>query len=158
MRKLTPLLGLLTLVLGTSCAQKRDLRLTENEIKKEGVLSVGAVWIKNKDGGKKYDLELHLTNLSEKPILTTLGELQCFRGRARGAFKHHFFNAGERMINFAPFERKDFKMVCDIGSKEVGDFKVVVKFVYANPSGDGYSKGEVIAKDIEWTLSEKVFD
>jgi hypothetical protein len=120
---------------------------------KDKVLSAYAGWVKDK--GKKYDLDFHLRNDSDKPIIVFLADLTCMRGDVQGVLKHTFFNTGERTINIRPGAEKSSNMVCNLGTKTKGDFKITVKNVFSNPSGDGVNAGQVIAKDITWTQADK---
>ena len=84
-----------------------------------------------------------------------MGEIQCYHGASQGVLKHTFFNTGERTIDFAPTETKSFNAVCDLqGEKGTGDFRIVIGSVYSNAAGDGKTRGELLAKDIELKIPE----
>jgi hypothetical protein len=143
-------LGFFCLVL-CSCSGKKIILENGNKVSKEGV-SVWANWIKEK--GKKFDVEIGITNGSNKDIIIMLGDMDCSRGTSSGALKHTFFNTGERTIDFRVGQTKSFRMVCDYRTNVQGPFKIVVRRVFENPGGDGRAKGTVLTENIEWKAEE----
>jgi hypothetical protein len=120
-------------------------------MKEEGVLSMNVEWVKDKK--KKYDIRMRIRNEAKTPIITRLGDMACFRGERQGMLKHTFFNTGERTIDFHIGEQKVFQMVCDLGMKVEGPFRIVFGRVYDNPSDDGATVGKEIATNVEWKAS-----
>lgn len=116
---------------------------------KNDSIKVSANWIKDK--GSKYDVELAVRNVSERPIIIFLADMKCARGKAEGTLKHSFFNTGERTIDFKGGEAKTFRMVCQIGHESDGAYRVTVAKVYDNPSGDGVRTDKVVAKELVWS-------
>src|SRR5262249_52059607 len=103
---------------------------------KDGVAKVWVAWVKDK--GKKFDMNLNLTNLSDKKhMIIFLSDISCGRGGTNGVVRHTLFNSGERTINFAPGQSKAFNTVCVLPAKASGDYVVTVGKIFDNPSGDG---------------------
>ena len=122
------------------------------KVTKAGVISVSADWVKDK--GKKYDINLSLTNESKQSIIVMLNDLHCKRGNATGIIHHTFFNTGERTIDLTPGQVKSFNMVCDVKEPTRGDYQVSIGRVFENPANDGKTKGKVLATDVVWELSQ----
>ena len=133
----------------TSCSGKKIIPDGSDRVTKNNI-SIWSSWVKNKSD--KFDVRLHIANDSEKDVIILLSEMHCFRGTIRGELKHTFFNTGERTIDFRPRETKEFNLVCRTNENAEGDFKIVVGHVYANPQGDGKTRGDAIAKDLEWKV------
>lgn len=132
-----------------ACGPSRaNLSPDESMMKKEGVISMNVEWIKDKK--KKYDIRMTLHNDAQFPLIVKLGDMQCFRGARQGTLKHTFFNTGERTIDFRVGEQKVFQMVCDLGSKTDGMYKIVFGRIYDNPSNDGATIGKIVSESIEW--------
>ncbi len=143
-------LTLVTLVFG--CAHKKKLDPNVAKVSRQGIISVTARWVKDK--GDKFDLNLVVENLRDEGIIVYLKDIRCQRGNQGGRLKHTFFNTGERTIDFASGEIKDFNMVCDHYQKAKGPFKINITKVYSNPENDGETRGKVIAEDVEWETAE----
>jgi hypothetical protein len=133
----------------TACGSNPVIDEQHAEASKAGI-SFRPILIKDK--GAKYDIKFAISNLSDKNIIILLSEMSCYRGHMMGILKHTFFNTGERTIDFKAGQMKEFKMVCDYGSKMKGDYKISIRKVYENPNGDGATKGKVITENIDWTL------
>lgn len=134
-----------------SYAGRIDISPEGNRLTKAGIVSLWADWIKNK--GEKYDIGFHIRNEGEKPIIIMLRGMRCYRGGGEGELKHTFFNTGEKTIDFRAGETKKFTLVCEIGEKYKGDYRIVVGRVYENTGGDGKTLGKVLAKDVDWKVS-----
>jgi hypothetical protein len=147
--QMTRIALVLTMVLLGGCASKRTFTGESASVTTNSFIDIQALWLKDK--GKKYDLELNVRNISEQPVILLLSEMSCQKGGQTGILRHTFFNTGERTIDFRAGEMKRFKMVCDVGTDAKGDHKITVGQVYANPEGDGRTKGPVLASDIVWT-------
>lgn len=126
----------------------------ENKMNAKDVLTVTVPWIKDK--GSKFDVNIVMQNDSaDKSIVVFLSDMNCGRGAQLGQLKHTFFNTGERTIDFHPKQTKSFNLVCNYGEKTKGDFKLSIAKVYDNPSNDGKTVGKVLAKDLNWTQSDR---
>jgi hypothetical protein len=125
----------------------------QSAMKKEGVISMNVEWVKDKR--TKYDIRLILHNESSGPIIVKLGDMQCYRGERQGILHHTFFNTGERTIDFRVGQSKVFQMVCDLGTKAEGDYRIIFGRVFDNPANDGATIGKVISESIEWKASDK---
>ncbi len=132
--------------LSVGCAHKKIA--TDQVAKKDGVVTIWADWVKPKT--KKFDLHFHIKNESDKTIIVMLRDMGCMRGEKVGQVKYTFFNTGEKTIDIGPGMDKHANMVCVLGMEAKGDFKVTLARVYENPSNDGKTPGEVMAKDIKW--------
>ena len=122
------------------------------ELQKKAVTKANiSAWVsKVKDKGKKFDFTFHLKNKGEKFVIVMLHDITCYRGKKGGVVKHTFFNTGERTIDLMPNQLKKFKMLCKIGEKSQGKYKIVVKSIYSNPSRDGKHTGKEVAKNLTW--------
>jgi hypothetical protein len=129
---------------------KIDIASSDNKVTRPGVFSVFADWIKEKD--KKYDLNISLINEHSKPVIVLMTEMKCFRGKAQGELKHTFFNTGEKTIQFASGQLKNFNLVCKSIDQKTGEYGVAIGNIYENASGDGRTLGKVLAKDITWQI------
>lgn len=126
----------------------------QNQMTAKNVVTVSVPWIKDK--GDKFDVNLNVHNDdSDNGIIIFLSDLGCQRGTVRGQLKHTFFNTGERTIDFKPNETKSFNLVCRLAGEPRGDFKLSVAKVYSNPSMDGKTVGKVLAKDLNWSQSDR---
>lgn len=139
-------LGLLV-VLGACGHGKIALDSTNSNVANE-VVSLTVLWLKDK--GKKFDVELQIQNKSNEDIIIKLADMNCGKGTAGGQLKHTFFNTGERTIDFTGHQMKRFRLVCDIGQKVPGDFQISINRIFANPEGDGATKGKQIAEKLQW--------
>ncbi len=135
-----------------ACTHKKIATDPGNVAGQKGVVSAWAEWVKPKT--KKYDLHFHIKNESDKTIIVKLGDINCYRGERSGDVRYTFFNTGERTIDVGPGQDKHANMVCSFGVPQTGDFRVVIRRVFANPSNDGKTTGDVIAKDIVWQQLE----
>jgi len=133
-------------------ATKRQLRPDANVAVREGVVSVWATWVKDKDD--KFDIGLNLRNEAQVPILIKLSEISGARGSAPGTLRHAFFGAGEREIDLAVGQTKSFTMVCHYQTEMRGDFHITIHRVYDN-STDEKSRGKVLAENVEWTQPDR---
>ncbi len=115
-----------------------------------GVISVWGAWIKDK--GDKFDVSLNLRNESGGMLVVLLSDIDGARGDAAGAMRHVFFGAGERAIDLRGGQTKAFTMSCKLGRHvDAGDFRVILRRVYDNPSRDGRTPGSLVASDVTWT-------
>ena len=149
-RKAPGLLFGMVWVLGSCSTHRIEMSRVENQVTRDGLITVGANWYQ--DEGNKYDIQLHISNESDKAFIIMLSDILCFKGNLRGTLKHTFFNTGERTIDFQAGEQKAFNMVCRLGSDATGDPRVVVKRIYENPTADGVQKGSVMGTDVEWKM------
>jgi hypothetical protein len=131
------------------CGQKQ-VRLEETQVTKNEYVAFNVSFLKDK--GRKYDVELSITNTSKNDIIIMLNDMECFKGNAQGMLKHTFFNIGERTIDFRKGQLKRFRMVCTLAEKEKGDYKILVTRVYDNPESDGATKGKVLASNVEFKM------
>ncbi len=130
------------------CAAKKTFHQTAISTSQSDAASIRVNWIKDK--GKKFDVELAITNELAQPIIVFLGDIRCARGNAGGELKHTFFNTGERTIDFHPRQSKVFRMVCRTGRSD-GDYQLEIARVFSNPSGDGKHADKVIGHSIGWS-------
>jgi hypothetical protein len=127
----------------SSAIKDGNYTMTKNDL-----VQIQVDWIKDK--GTKFDVEMKVTDISKHDIIFLLREMSCFKGETRGVLEHTFFNTGERTIDFHSGQLKQFRMVCDIGTKSEGEFRFVIGKIYDNPGGNGETKGDVLAENIEW--------
>jgi hypothetical protein len=132
------------------CAHKK-VTVDSTQMTKNAFLTFDVGFLKEK--GKKYDLDLGVTNVSDNDIIIMLNDMQCFKGTEQGILKHTFFNTGERTIDFRKGQRKHFRMVCTLSGDSDGDYKIVVSRVFDNPEGDGKTKGKLLAEKLSFTMA-----
>jgi len=144
---------LLVALLTVACTTKQKFETaSQAPVKDKSGMALQVNWLKDKT--VKYDVEVVMTNESEKARIVMLSDIHCFKGDTRGILKHTFFNTGERTIDFQPGENKSFKLVCNHHTPADGAFRLLVTKIYDNPEMDGASKGEIVSKNLEWTLSK----
>lgn len=146
-----PILILAVLLSPRAHAGKVELGESDNKVTKAGVITLSADWLKDK--GKKYDIAFRMKNEHKTGIIVRLDDMRCYRGETEGVLKHTFFNVGERTIDMRPGQLKKFTMVCHVGDKSVGTYRIVVGHVYENASGDGRSLGKALAQDVTWQVT-----
>jgi hypothetical protein len=130
-----------------ACSKKVEIKPEQSKVETHG-LGLQVNWLKDK--GSKFDLELAVSNNTGKDIVINLGDISCFRGTSQGMLKHTFFNTGERVMDFRSGQMKIFRLVCTMGGKPEGDFRILINNVYENSNGDGSSTGKVLLKKVEW--------
>ncbi len=146
------LTGIVVMSALISCSGRKVVDTGAAVATKSAVLTVQANGLKDK--GKKYDVDFSMINESEKTVIVLLADMGCYKGNVQGTLQHAFFGAGERTIDLTSKQKKNFHLVCKLGSKvESGEYKVVVRRVYENLSNDRKTTGKEIAKDIEWKLA-----
>lgn len=133
-----------------ACGGKSVVVGDESKVTK-GPISVWATWVKDK--GKKFDLQLNVSNEGKHDVIIMLGDMSCYRGSTQGMLKHTFFNTGERVIDIHAGQIKSFNMVCDYRQKSDGAFKILISKVYDNPGNDGTTRGKAIVSDLEWKVN-----
>jgi len=150
MKKLTLIATLFAASAFFGCGAKR-VRIEEKQVTKNDIVSFNVTTLKDK--GKTYDIMMSVQNVSDKDIIIMLNDMQCFKGNLQGELKHTFYNTGERTIDFRKGQLKNFKMVCRLGDKTKGDYRILVSRIFDNPGADGETKGKVIGSNIEVKLS-----
>ena len=131
---------------------KTKLNSVENRVVKDGVVSLSASSMRDKKN--KYEVNFVIGNESGKNIIVVLNDLACFKGSAQGSVSHASYGNGVKMVDFQPGEVRNFRLICTLAAMTDGKPRVVVKKVYANPSGDGLRIGAVLVENAEWTLSD----
>src|SRR5947207_813812 len=121
------------------------------KVSKPGVVTAAAEWMKDKDD--KYDVNMKLSNLSDKTILLFVSDMKCSRGSDKsGNVDPHQDN---RTIDLRPGESRSVVMTCRLASKEIrGDFAITMK-VFENPTGDSKTPGKVLADALVWKQGQK---
>ncbi|MCP5470444.1 MAG: hypothetical protein H7A36_08085 [Chlamydiales bacterium] len=144
---------LIITLLAVACSTRKKYETTaQAPVKDKSGMALQVNWVKDKK--VKYDVEVVMTNESEKARIVMLPDIHCFKGDTRGILKHTFFNTGERTIDFQPGENKSFKMVCNHSAPVEGAFRLLVTEIYDNPEMDGATKGKIVGKNLEWTFSQ----
>ena len=149
MKHWTTILAILFL---SACGHGKIAPDPQNVATKKGVISAWADWIKPK--GKRYDMHFHVKNESNAAIVVRSGDMNCFRGATQGEMKYTFFNTGERLIDLGIGQDKGANLVCTFPMAATGDFRVVIRRVFDNPSNDGKTTVNVVAENIEWKQSD----
>ncbi len=140
--------ALVAITICSGCAHKKSV-VGDNKISLPGVMSVWSAWVKDK--GSKFDTELNFTNESKQHVMFLSSDAHCYRGEVEGRIK----NIGDRTVDLAPGATKMYHTHCDLaGNGGKGNFKIVIKEVYANPSADGLTKGKLLGKNVELVIPE----
>lgn len=143
---------LASLLLLSGCGITRASLVPEdNKVIGEGVLAVWGDWIVDK--GDKFDVHLHLQNCSKQSIIVFARDISGAKGDSPGKVGFPAFGIGERTIDLAPAQIKSVTLGCKHGAAK-GDFKITVNRVFANPSDDRRTPGEVVATKVKWVLPE----
>ena len=131
----------------SACSKRVQLTAESNRTEKGGIVA-SANWLKDK--GSKYDIQFSITNNFERDVIINLHDISCSKGSVPGTIKHTFFNTGERRIDLKNGESKNFNFVCRLSSKTDGPYKVTIRRVYDNPTGDGIKTEKVLVENIVW--------
>lgn len=130
-----------------ACSHKKIAVDDSAQASKKGVLAISAAWIKEKP--KKFDIQVMLTNQSGKPEIVWLKDIQCSRNGVKGDVTMVDARHGDFPIALKPSAVKTIVFTCDYNAEvKTGAFKFNITRVYDNPSDDGRTKGQVIAKDL----------
>jgi len=130
-----------------ACSHKKIAVDESAQTAKKGVLSSSASWIKEKP--KKFDIQVMLTNQSNKAEIVWLKDIHCSRNGLKGDVTMVDARHGDFPISLKPNVPKTLIFTCDYNREvKAGDFKFNITRVYDNPSGDGRTNGQVIAKDL----------
>ena len=140
------LLVVAALVSASACSHTKAV-LHPTYVAKKSDFSMWVDWVKDK--GSKYDVSFNFRNDGEKHALFYLNELNCYRGSTPGTLKHTFFNTGHRTFKAHPHQLEHSNMVCKV--KGSGPYRIVLSHVYENPSGDGVTRGDLLAENLEWS-------
>jgi len=159
--KLTVLtVSLVVAVLFTASCGATKVNLASKGLVKSSsdILKIEGNWIKDK--GKKFDLSVKMTNLTNKELLVMRGDMICKKGEHVGSYgsigRVHTNIASNRplFLTFEPGEVQQFYITCILDPNveyKDKDFYFVVKTVYENlsKSPTAPEKGTKLAKDIE---------
>ncbi len=146
--RLTLLTGLVILGLGACAGRKRiDTFVGASSAQAAGVMTVRTGWVKDKKND--FNAELWFINDSAKPIVVPTSRIACSRGNQTGAFR--FTGFGAWMMELQPGEQKKLIAVCNIGSKNVGEWSFTFRDVSA--SNDDGTAGKVLAKELVLKLT-----
>jgi hypothetical protein len=119
------------------------------KVSQKGVVTIAADWLKDKDD--KYDVNMRLTNDSDKTILLFVGDMKCGRGSDSGG--NVDIHSDRRTIDLRTKESRDVVMTCRLMSKTKGDFNISFK-VFDNPTSDSNTPGKVLAEGLTWKQGE----
>jgi hypothetical protein len=139
------LIAAVFLILG--CSHAVIIKTEDSELVKDGV-AIKATSIQDKR--KKFDIQMSVSNRTGKNIIFLLSDMTCTKGGVIGRILHTFFNAGERTIDMRVGQTKSFHFVCDFEDSVEGDYKIVIRRVVENPSGDGKTQGKLITENVTW--------
>ena len=115
-------------------------------VKKAGVLSVTATWVKDKD--KKFDAGLKITNESaDNTLLIFVGDMTCERGGIKGELS---IEGNPRILDIRPGEVRNLILKCNLQNLTKGDFVVTMKKIFENPKQDSTTPGKVVAENFTW--------
>jgi hypothetical protein len=140
---------LLALVAVSGCSRKK-IKVDATNVAKKNDFVMWADWVKDK--GTRYDVSFNFRNDGERHAIFYLDELECYRGTTAGELKHTFFNTGHRTFKAHPHHPDHSNMVCKVSG--TGAFRIVLSHVYDNPNGDGITRGDVLAENLEWVQAD----
>ena len=147
--------GVLALFCSFGCAQRTKLIRDHNVVTVDGLISVWATWLKDKDD--KLDVRLHIENDASHGLLVRMRDLHCSRGERWGQVRLLGAPRDAATLHFEAQEKYTFTMVCDFGDDPTGDFRVLLGAVFEEPR-ERPGAAELIATDIEWNISHEMID
>lgn len=105
-----------------------------------------------KDKGKHYDVDGRIHNQTDQSILVLFGGINCFKGSLEGV-PHYPLWIGEQHIDIPASSAKPLKFSCKLGRKvSDGKYRLAIRKVFENPSGDGKTPGKALAENISFEL------
>lgn len=146
------LMSLSILFVGSGCAHKFLLSV-DDQVTVENVVRVTGTLLVDKE--RKFNVKTSIHNLSDQGILIRLSDIACYKGEHQGVVQHSFFGIGERYMDFAAHQTKNFNLLCYFGGADIPygpDYRFVIRSIHSNPSGDGRTAGDEIAKNITWDI------
>jgi len=107
------------------------------------------------DKKRKFSVKTNIKNLSDKYLLIRLHDIECYKGNIRGTIQHAFFGAGERYIDFQPYQSKSFNFLCHFSGAKIPlgkNYKFVFTRIFDNPTKEGRLPGKTLAKNVTWNI------
>lgn len=149
-RKLMIVMGLMVV----SACSGTDKYSVKESVREDNVMSIRAVEISDKVKRRKFDILVQMESLHDKPIVFFMNQMGCYKGNERGYINHAFFGAGERIINLASGQMKQFRFVCSFASPIEGkNFRLTTGKVFANSSGDGRSQDKELSSGLDLVIN-----
>lgn len=134
----------------TGCA--RSLKVAHLVNQDSGVVAVWAKWIKKRSD--YFQVELHVRNDTQGPVLVPFASIRCGKGGTKGRPEARAFRDKSGMFKFAPNETKSFGMNCFLGETPPGDFEVVLGKVYAQQDSETDPVGPLLAQEVALVIDE----
>jgi len=136
-----------------SCSSHKFLLTPKDAVTIDKIVRVSGVTLVDKKS--KYSVKTNIKNLSNKYLLIRLHDIECYKGGIQGTIQHAFFGAGERYIDFQPYQSKSFNFLCYFRGAKLPlgkDYKFVFTRVFDNPTREGRLPGETLAKNVTWNI------
>ena len=115
-----------------------------------GLVSTWMNWVKDK--GDKFDAEWNLMNESQQTLIIMSDDVQCSRGSASGRIVGGPFSRSNVSVSLRPGQRKEFLIICELGSSGGGDFRMTIGQIYDENPANGL-KNQVIAQNVALVLN-----
>lgn len=141
------LLTALGLLVVTGCVKK--INSSGQRATTPGLISTWMTWVKDK--GDKFDAEWNLMNESQQTIIIMSDDVHCSRGSAAGRIVSGAFSRGNVAVSLRPGQRKEFLIICEVGSTGGGDFRMSIGQIYDEDPANGL-KRNVIAQNVNLVL------
>lgn len=122
----------------------------------DGALTVGADAIHPQDD--HYVVHLALVNDTDQGMAIPQSEIRCRRGETQATLDYAAFGIGKGAIALGPGEVKVLTMKCETGKLAAGAFSVTLGRVFADPARTGSTSGEVVLRDVAWSIEEAALD
>jgi hypothetical protein len=132
------------------------LRPKNQVVAGDGALTVGADAIHPQDD--HYVIHLALVNDTDEGMAIPQSEIRCKRGELQATLDYAGFGIGKSAITLGPGEVEILTMKCETGKLATGAFSITIGRVFADPGGTGSTSGDVVLKDVTWSIDEMGLD
>lgn len=121
-----------------------------------GALTVGADAIHPQSD--HYVVHLALVNDTDQGMAIPQSEIRCARGATQATLDYAAFGIGKSAIVLRPGEVRVLTMKCETGKLATGAFAITLGRVFADPGGSGSVSGDVLLRDVAWSIEEAGLD
>lgn len=100
-----------------------------------------------------YQVQSRVQNKSEKNLLIMFNSIECYCDGQAGR-PQYVLGIGERDFDLPPLVSKNLQFMCRFArSVECGEMKIKINSIFANPNGDGKTRGEILARDLTFRIN-----
>lgn len=146
MKKALVVFGSLMLCMG--CSHGKKFNTAGAKVSKGG-FTMEAGWVKDKK--THFDVGMTFTNTGSKPLLIAESDVHCSHGGVEG-----IVTGIDSSLGVAAGGTNTATLHCKLGTPvKEGSYKIELKKVYANPSGDASTKGSEVASNLSLVLEHE---